>query len=84
MAGEAGARGRIPRKNKVEKREAILSTVIKTSYYTVTLIVFLFAGSIIFMGIEGNHAKAKNWEHLEEKNILSEKLKEVMGSLTLV
>ena len=59
--------GRIRRKSKAEKREGYLLTVIKNTWYTFSLIVFLFAGSVIFMGIEGNHEEFVQYRLLEDQ-----------------
>ena len=59
--------GRKRRKSKAEKREGYLLTVLKNTWYTFALIVFLFAGSVIFMGIEGNHQEFEQYKRLEEQ-----------------
>ena len=65
------------KKSGTEKQGGLLMKVIKSSWYTIALITFLFAGAVIFMGIEGNHEEFKNYKLLEERQIFSAKLRTV-------
>lgn len=71
--------GKRRKKSKAEKQEGILMTVIKSTWYTVVLIIFLFVGALIFMGIEGNHEDFKSYKLLEDRNIFVKNLTNVSG-----
>ena len=49
----------------------------KTFLYTVVFILFIFAASVIFMGIEGNHLKFKNLKNCRLRYDFGERLSEV-------
>ena len=66
------------RKSKSEKqREGYLMLVIKSSWYTVALISLLFGGTVMFMGIEGNHEEFVSYKLLEEQLHFNETLRAV-------
>jgi len=50
-----------------EEKDGYLMTAFKSSWYTIMLIVFLLAGSVVFMGIEGNHEKYDQLNKLIEQ-----------------
>ena len=57
----------VEREDEKETREGLITTLIKSSWYTVVLILFLFGGAIVFMGIEGNHEDFENYKNVEEQ-----------------
>ena len=58
---------RVKRDNEAETKEGLITRLIKSSWYTVVLILFLFGGAIVFMGIEGNHEDFENYKRVEEQ-----------------
>ena len=70
-------RSKVRKKSKEERRDGYLMAMIKSTWYTFTLIIFLFAGAVVFMGIEGNHQKFVGYRLLEEQLKFNKSLNKV-------
>ena len=68
---------RLRKESKDEKREGYLMEFIKSTWYTFALLLFLFGGAVIFMGIEGNHEEFVTYKLLEEQLYYNETLRSV-------
>ena len=68
---------RLRKESKDEKREGYLMEFIKSTWYTFALLLFLFGGAVIFMGIEGNHEEFETYKLLEEQLYYNETLRSV-------
>ena len=65
------------RELKAEQREGYLMHFIKSTWYTFALGLFLLAGTLVFMGIEGNHEEFVTYKLLEEQLHYNETLRSV-------
>ena len=65
------------RELKAEQREGYLMHFIKSTWYTFALGLFLLAGTLVFMGIEGNHEEFVAYKRLEEQNKFNTTLRAV-------
>ena len=65
------------RELKAEQREGYLMHFLKSTWYTFALGLFLLAGTLVFMGIEGNHEEFTAYKRLEEQNEFNTTLRAV-------
>ena len=61
-------------------KETLLVIVMKSLWYTVALWLLICGGSVIFMGIEGNHQMLVQWRNLEELEMFNKSLYKVTVS----
>lgn len=65
------------REHSSEEGDGIFLMMVKSTWYTVAMLMFLCGGSVILMGIEGNYDKYNSCSQVEEEAIFNKTLREV-------